>query len=99
MIVIDASAILEALLGTSSGEAVGRKLAEPGQSLHAPHLLDLEVAQVLRRYAVRRDLRPDRADEALADFLALPVHRYPHDVLLPRVWELRHNLSAYDAVS
>jgi len=65
--------------------------------LHAPHLLDLEVAQVLRRLAHQGVLPATRADEALHDLIDLRVTRYPYLVLLPRIWQLRHNFSAYDA--
>jgi predicted nucleic acid-binding protein len=98
MIVIDASAVLEAVLRTPAAEMVERRLFEPGQTLHAPHLLDLEVAQVIRRYAASGDIDDERGRAALADFADLVVYRYPHDFLLPRVWGLRNNLTAYDAV-
>lgn len=65
--------------------------------LHAPHLIDLEVARVLRRYVGRREIDEARAGQALEDFRDLDLNRYPHDVLLGRIWELRHNVSAYDA--
>lgn len=68
-----------------------------GETLHAPHLLDVEVAQVLRRYVRSKDILPERGAEALADLASLPINRYPHFVLLPRIWQLRHNLTAYDA--
>jgi predicted nucleic acid-binding protein len=66
-------------------------------SLHAPHLLDLEVLHVLRRLERRRVLRPSRAAEAIEDLLDLPLTRYPHGPLASRVWELRGGLTAYDA--
>ena len=97
MIVVDASAMLEVLLGTATGALVEDRLLTGGESLHAPHLLDVEVAQVLRRYAAAGELTPERGREALMDLVDFPVHRYPHDVLLPRIWELRHNVTAYDA--
>lgn len=97
MIVVDASAMLEVLLGTETGARVEDRLLSRGESLHAPHLLDVEVAQVLRRYAAAGELTPERGREALVDLADFPVHRYPHDVLLPRIWELRHNVTAYDA--
>lgn len=96
MIVIDASALLEVLLGTGTGARVEDRLLSRGESLHAPHLLDVEVAQVLRRYAAAGELTPERGWEALRDLADFPLHRYPHDVLLPRIWELRHNVTAYD---
>jgi predicted nucleic acid-binding protein len=98
LIVVDASALLEALLGTAASAAVTRRIFEAGQTLHAPHLLDVEVAQVLRRYAIAGDLDDQRARAALDDLADFPIRRYPHGLLLPRAWELRNNFSAYDAV-
>ncbi len=97
MIVVDASAILEVLLRTPDAAAVEERMFHPGETLHAPHLLDLEVAQVLRRYASRGDVTPRRCRAALDDLVDFPLSRYPHDFMLPRVWELRGNLTAYDA--
>lgn len=98
MIVVDASAILELLLRTRAAAAVEARLFDRNESLHAPHLLDIEVTQVLRRYAASGVATPERCREALADLADLPLTRYPHDFLLARVWELRGNLTAYDAV-
>lgn len=98
MIVVDASALLEVLLRTPAAEAVERSLFAPRQTLHAPHLLDVEVAQVIRRYAAQGEIDDARGRMALADLADLPLQRYPHDFLLPRVWDLRSNLTAYDAV-
>lgn len=98
MIVVDASALLEALLRTPAAQAVERRLFDPRETLHAPHLLDVEVAQVVRRYAAAGEIDRDRGRAALADLADFPLRRYPHDFLLPRVWELRDNLTAYDAV-
>jgi predicted nucleic acid-binding protein len=98
MIVTDASALLEVLLWTPAAAAVEERLFDPGQTLHAPHLIDIEVAQVLRRYAASGQIEPGRCRDAVTDLSDFPLHRYPHDVLVPRVWELRHNLTAYDAV-
>ena len=97
MIAVDASAVLEVLLRTSRGARIEDRLLSRGESLHAPHLLDVEVAQVLRRYAAAGNLTPARGLQALTDLAGFPIHRYPHDVLLPRIWELRHNVTAYDA--
>ena len=97
MIVVDASAMLEVLLNTPAGARVADRLSAAGETLHAPHLLDLEVAQVLRRYAASGEIDPQRGAQALEDLADLPLARYPHDVFLPRVWELRNNLTAYDA--
>jgi len=98
VIVVDASALLEALLRTPAAEAVEDRLFAPGQTLHAPHLLDVEIAHVIRRYAASGDINSERGRTALGDLADFPLVRYPHDFLLPRVWELRNNLTAYDAV-
>jgi predicted nucleic acid-binding protein len=97
VIVVDASAVLEALLRTPAAAAVEGRLFDSRQTLHAPHLIDVEVAQVVRRYAAAGELDAERGREALADLADLPLLRYPHDLLLPRIWELRHNLTAFDA--
>lgn len=98
MIVVDASALLEILLRTPAASEVERRLFAAGRTLQAPHLLDVEVAQVIRRYAANGDIGGERGRAALADLGDLPLRRYPHDFLLPRIWELRNNLTAYDAV-
>jgi predicted nucleic acid-binding protein len=97
MIVVDASALLELLLNTAAGARVAARLFAPRESLHAPHLIDLEVAQVLRRYSLAGALDAARGAEALEDLADVPLRRYPHDVLLPRIWDLRRNATAYDA--
>ena len=97
MIVLDASAVIELLLGTRAGAAVGHRIAGFAESLHAPHLIDLEVAQALRRYTRSGQMSEGRAAEALEDLADLDLSRYPHDVLLSRIWGLRRNATAYDA--
>ncbi|MGH9407404.1 MAG: type II toxin-antitoxin system VapC family toxin [Terriglobia bacterium] len=97
MIVVDASAVLEVLLQTVAASEIGRRIFLRGETLHAPHLLDLEISQVLRRYVRSRDLSPERGAAALTDLTDLPITRYPHGVLLPRIWELRGRLTAYDS--
>jgi predicted nucleic acid-binding protein len=98
MIVVDASALLEVLLRTSVAQTIEERLFDPQETLHTPHLLDVEVAQVIRRYAANGEIDGPRGGAALDDLAVFPLHRYPHDFLLPRVWELRNNLTAYDAV-
>ncbi|MDO9294716.1 type II toxin-antitoxin system VapC family toxin [Bradyrhizobium sp.] len=98
MIVVDASAMLETLLRRPAAAAVEKLLFEPFQILHAPHLLDVEVAQVVRRFAANGEIDAERGRAALADLADFPLRRYPHDLLLPRVWDLRNNLTAYDAM-
>lgn len=97
MIVVDASALLEVLLRTSTAEAVERRLFGASETLHAPHLLDIEVAQVIRRYAAAGEIDGPRGAQAIADLGDFPLRRYPHGFLLPRIWELRGAVTAYDA--
>jgi predicted nucleic acid-binding protein len=97
VIVLDASAAVDWLLQTPAGQRIEQRIYSRNESLHTPHLLDLEVAQVLRRLAREGKVQSDRADEAVRDLEDLPITRYAHFVLLPRTWQYRHNLSAYDA--
>lgn len=97
MIVVDASIILELLLRTPAAPDIESRLFAPDLTWHAPHLLDVEVAQVLRRYHLAGDITADRGREALQDFSNLPIVRYPHFLFLDRIWELRDDITAYDA--
>ena len=90
--------MIELLLRTPAAQAVESHLFAPGQTLHAPHLLDIEVAQVVRKYAAKGEIDGERGRAALDDLGDLRLQRYPHDFLLPRVWALRNNVTAYDAV-
>jgi predicted nucleic acid-binding protein len=76
---------------------IERRIYSRAETLHAPHLLDIEVTQVLRRLARENTISDQRADAAVQDLLGLRVVRYPHTFLVPRIWHYRHNLSAYDA--
>lgn len=98
MIVLDASAAIEWLLQSPTGHRIDKRIFSPDESLHAPHLLDVEVAQVMRRYVRDKTISEQRGEEALEDLRDLSLNRYPHDFLLPRIWELRATLTAYDAV-
>jgi predicted nucleic acid-binding protein len=99
VIVLDASAAIEWLIKSPAGTKVDRRLFSFSPvTLHAPHLLDVEIAQVLRRYVREKMVTASRGEEALQDLYDLPLNRYPHDILMPRVWELRAVLTAYDAV-
>jgi predicted nucleic acid-binding protein len=88
LIAIDASAVIDQLIGGEAASRVERYTAG-AEELHAPHVVDLEVMQVLRRTRGPREM--------VTDFLDLPIERYPHTLLVPRVWELRHNFTAFDA--
>jgi len=97
VIVVDASALIEILLNTSAAPRIADRLFHRGETLHAPHLLDLEVTQVLRRYVRAGEMSAARGDAALEDLTAFPIARYPHHPFLPRIWSLRNNATAYDA--
>jgi predicted nucleic acid-binding protein len=97
MIVVDASAMTELLLQTGLGGRVERRLLRD-ENLHAPHVLDVEVLSALRRLVRMGDLPAARAEEAIEDLQLLLLARHGHDDLLPRAWELRQNITAYDAV-
>ena len=97
MIVLDASAAVDWLLQTSSGQRIEQRIYAHRETLHAPHLLDLEITQVLRRLTQQGVVSGKRAEEAVRDLVDLRLTRYPHLVLLPRIWQLRHNFSAYAA--
>jgi predicted nucleic acid-binding protein len=103
VIVADTSALIAFLLRMQGADAIRARLFDSGLALQVPHLLDVEVAQVIRRHAAAGkigpgQIGPGQGRELLEDFAGLPLQRHAHDWLLPRVWELRHNLSAYDAV-
>jgi predicted nucleic acid-binding protein len=97
MLVVDASAVTELLLGRPGAAGVEDHLRDHDFDLHAPHLLDVEVVSALRRVVASGAAAPTRADAAIADFLDLPIERYPHEVLVTRIWQLRDTFSAYDA--
>jgi predicted nucleic acid-binding protein len=97
LIVIDASAMTEFLLETARGRRVEERLYRDGDRFCAPHIMDLEVLRALRGLTLSSEIDPARAEEAIADLLAVPVLRYPHYDLVGRAWDLRHNLSVYDA--
>ena len=98
MIVVDASALLEFLLQTPCGARVEARLFRDGDELHAPHLLDVEVVQGLRRLVRTGEVSSTRAGEAIADLSDLDLHRHSHFDLLGRAWKLRDNITAYDAM-
>jgi len=97
VIVLDASAAVDWLVQTVEAPRIESRIFSRNHSLHAPDLLDLEIVQVLRRLVREGTLSASRAGAAIQDLLDLRITRYPHVVHLPRIWQLRHNLSAYDA--
>lgn len=97
MIVPDASALLVALtVDSPAGDAVRERLAE-AVPLHAPHVVDLEVLSAIRGLALGGKLDTRRADQALADWRDTRITRHAHHPFEGRVWQLRHNLTVYDA--
>jgi predicted nucleic acid-binding protein len=98
LLVLDASAALAAFLGTGVNSASIRvRIEAPGESLHAPHLLDVEMLHALRGLVLRGDVSWARSEEVREDFASLRWSRYSHVAFLNRIWELKDNLTAYDA--
>lgn len=97
MIVLDASVVLELLLRTPDAGRIDARVFDRRETLHAPHLLDVEVAHVLRRYVSRGEISSPRGQQSLELLGAFPLRRYAHQPLLPRIWQLRENLTGYDA--
>lgn len=96
MIVLDASAAIELVLSTSRGARVAARLGAD-EALHAPHLIDLEIASVLRKLERKSTITTVIAEAALRDFAALGVERHAHELFMPRVWQLRAGMTVYDA--
>ncbi len=99
MIVVDASAMVELLLQTSAAPAIEAAIIVPDRTLHAPHLIDIdiEIASVVRRLAGRGEIDAARGRLMLDALRDLPLERHAHALLLPRIWHLRENVTAYDA--
>ncbi|MDD9989886.1 MAG: type II toxin-antitoxin system VapC family toxin [Spirochaetaceae bacterium] len=96
--VLDASAAVELLLNTPAGDRISSRLEDETEVIHAPHLIDIEIAQVLRRHVLHGLLEDARVGRTLDRWRDLDIERYAHAPLLDRVWQLRHNVRAYDAV-
>lgn len=96
MLVVDTSAVLEALVAREPASGLVERLADDGD-LHAPHLIDIEILHALRRLTASGEISEDRASDARSDVHELAIARYPHLELSDRIWQLRHNLTAYDA--
>jgi predicted nucleic acid-binding protein len=97
MIVLDTSAAVDWLLQTPDGQRIEQRIYAQNDTLHSVHLLDVEFVQVLRRLVCEGTVTPKRAVEALEDLSALRITRYAPVLLLQRIWQLRQNLTAYDA--
>jgi predicted nucleic acid-binding protein len=98
MIVLDASVVVELLTNGPSADSIRRELEARREPFIVPHLLDVEVVSALRGLAAGQRIEPHRSAEFMEELAALPAERFSHIPLLERVWELRHNFTAYDAV-
>jgi predicted nucleic acid-binding protein len=96
MIVVDASAIVHLLLMPAADPEVIGTLESAGK-LNAPHLIDAEVLNALRKRVFLKEVSSGRARQAIEDFGALTIKRWPITPFTERIWALRHNLTAYDA--
>ncbi len=81
----------------ASALGIRERMDRANEGLHVPHIFEVEVMNVLRRYALNGALSAERAHLALDRLFAMRVTRYPHTALLPRIWELKENVAAYDA--
>jgi predicted nucleic acid-binding protein len=97
VIVVDTSALIDAVLARPSKPALLGRLSDDAD-LHAPHLIDVEILHALRRLALTKAVHEARLDDARADIDDIALTRYPLGPLADRVWDLRHHLTAYDAV-
>ena len=97
MIVLDASVVVELLTNGPSADSVRQQLSAHDEAFIAPHLVDVEVMSAIRNLAAGRRIDPHRSEQILRGLAMLPVERYPYTPLLNRIWELRHNFTAYDA--
>jgi predicted nucleic acid-binding protein len=96
-VVMDASAVLSLLLQTAAAGKVAGRLREAEGNVHAPHLLDVEVAQILRHHAAAEPSQADRCRQVLRDLREMPIIRHPHSDFLDRCWELRNEMTTSDA--
>src|SRR4051812_43729639 len=97
MIVLDASLVVELLTNGPLSESLRRDLSGRSDSFITPHLLDVEAVSALRKLVALRRIDSHRSEQFLAGLATLPAERYPHTPLMGRIWELRHNFTAYDA--
>lgn len=98
VVIVDASAILDLLLVKPSAPALRRRLFDQNDELNAPHLIDLEVLQVMRRHARLGALDASHARQVMDAHIRLPIQRHPHEPFLGLIWQLRNNFTAYDAM-
>ncbi len=97
MIVLDASVVVELLTNGDMAEFIRTELVGSGGPFLVPHLIDIEAVSALRRLAGEQRIDHHRCAEFLAGLASLPAERYSNTPLIGRIWELRHNFTAYDA--
>jgi predicted nucleic acid-binding protein len=98
LIVLDASAAVSTFLNIGPQAArIRQRIVQPEETLHVPHLFDVEVLHVLRRHSLSGALSESRGRLALSRLSSTRLTRYPHALFDRRIWELRHDLTAYDA--
>jgi predicted nucleic acid-binding protein len=97
MIVLDASVVVELLTNGALADSIRSNLSGRDESFIVPHLIDVEVVSAIRRLVAGRRIGEDRTGQILAGLESLPAERYSHTPLIGRIWELRHNFTAYDA--
>lgn len=98
MIVLDASAAIELVLNTGAGQQINDRIAGEPDTIQAPHLIDVELIHVIRRFVMRDVIDGARGEMAIRLWRLLDVQRHEHEPFMPRIWQLRNNLSAYDAM-
>jgi predicted nucleic acid-binding protein len=96
-VVIDASAVAELLLETPEADRIRQRINAIGSTLHAPHLLDVEIAQILHRYVSTGELNPKQRDDALRRLGALEIVRHTSTASVLRLLELQEQMDVYDA--
>ncbi|GAB09142.1 hypothetical protein GOARA_029_00060 [Gordonia araii NBRC 100433] len=96
-LVLDASVLTEVLIASPIGTRLQPDLYSYEGALHLPHLADVETMSVLSRLARRQVLTEDRARQATQELRVFPARRWPADALMLRIWDLRKNLTPYDA--
>ena len=97
MIVLDASVVVELLTNGPLADSLRQDLAGRSDSFIVPHLLDVEVVSAIRNLVAGQRIDSHRSEQLLTELAMLPAERFPHTPLLQRMWELRHNFTAYDA--
>lgn len=95
--VVDASVLAEVSARTPDAELLEPQLKNHAGALHIPHLAIVETASVIRGWMLAKQLDERRAGQAISDLADFPATRWQADALLPRIWQLRHNLTTYDA--